>query len=201
MEQERISLESIFGENDVTPYEFPKYTTQIINLANQNCGGTRPSVVGQMSELMKQCPIKEIDYWKDWYLNKYPDAIQNAKEKISNAVNKLKDAIENIDDEMIENWLKDLIFLKTVEGFLFQNAILKLISIKLKLSCRLATPEEESIGIDGYIGDTPVSIKPDTYKTKTSTKHEAIDVQIIYYKKTSKYLHVEYQLDSFLEDA
>lgn len=33
-------------------YVFPKYTTQIINIANQNAGGTRPKVVGQMSELI-----------------------------------------------------------------------------------------------------------------------------------------------------
>jgi len=30
--------------------DFPKYTTQLINLANQNAAGTRPKVVGQMSE-------------------------------------------------------------------------------------------------------------------------------------------------------
>jgi hypothetical protein len=35
---------------------FPKYTTQIMNLANQNAQGTRPRVVGQMSELVQQCP-------------------------------------------------------------------------------------------------------------------------------------------------
>jgi len=26
---------------------FPKYTTQLMNLANQNAQGTRPSIVGQ----------------------------------------------------------------------------------------------------------------------------------------------------------
>src|SRR3989344_4538581 len=35
--------------------DFPKYTTQIINLANQNSQGTRPRVVGQLSELIKKC--------------------------------------------------------------------------------------------------------------------------------------------------
>jgi len=34
--------------------EFPKYTTQIMNLANQNSHGTRPNVVGQMSALIVQ---------------------------------------------------------------------------------------------------------------------------------------------------
>jgi hypothetical protein len=34
--------------------EFPKYATQIMNLANQNAQGTRPRVVGQMSELIQE---------------------------------------------------------------------------------------------------------------------------------------------------
>ena len=38
------------------PEVFPKYVTQILNLANQNAGGTRPRVVGQMSELIQQFP-------------------------------------------------------------------------------------------------------------------------------------------------
>ena len=33
---------------------FPKYATQIINLANQNAGGTKPKIVGQMSELIQK---------------------------------------------------------------------------------------------------------------------------------------------------
>ena len=35
-------------------YNFPKYTTQIINQASQNMQATRPKVVGQMSELIQQ---------------------------------------------------------------------------------------------------------------------------------------------------
>ena len=31
-------------------YSFPKYSTQIMNLANQNSQGTRAKIVGQMSD-------------------------------------------------------------------------------------------------------------------------------------------------------
>jgi hypothetical protein len=43
-------LSDVVGEEP----EFPKYTTQLMNLANQNAQGTRPRVVGQMSELIKE---------------------------------------------------------------------------------------------------------------------------------------------------
>ena len=47
---------------------------------------------------------------------------------------------------------------------------------------RLATPQEESEGIDGYIGDVPVSIKPSTYKLMNHLQ-DKIDVKIILYEK------------------
>ena len=39
--------------NQSTKAIFPKYTSQLINWANQNAQGTRPAVVGQMSELSR----------------------------------------------------------------------------------------------------------------------------------------------------
>ena len=54
-------IEEISGEAK----QFPKYTTQIINLANQNSQGTRPKVVGQLSELIKECPGKTYLNWKN----------------------------------------------------------------------------------------------------------------------------------------
>lgn len=69
---------------------FPKYTTQLINLANQNAQGTRPRVVGQLSELIKECPEKTYRGWKKWYLSKYPNAIENAVEKIDEMMDNLK---------------------------------------------------------------------------------------------------------------
>ncbi|MCE5300894.1 MAG: MjaI family restriction endonuclease [Spirochaetia bacterium] len=188
----KIPIEEVFEVNEITPCDFPKYTTQIINLANQNAKGTRPSVVGQMSDLIQECPHNEIAEWKKWYLKKHPDAIKNATTKITASVANLKDAIKHIDEDMIRAWVEDLIFVKTAEGLLFQKAILTQLSEKYRKPYRLATPEEESKGIDGFIGEQPVSIKPDTYDVKTSTKHEKISVPIIIYKKTSKYLTLEY---------
>ncbi len=68
---------------------FPKYVTQIINLANQNVQGTRPRVVGQLSEMIQEFPGKTIDEWEQWYLLKQPDAIKNARKKIFDMVENL----------------------------------------------------------------------------------------------------------------
>lgn len=56
---------------------------------------------------------------------------------------------------------------------------------------RLSTPQEESQGIDGFIGETPVSIKPITYKTKNMLA-EQIGATMIYYEKVKDGIKVYY---------
>ncbi len=46
-------------------------------------------------------------------------------------------------------------------------------------------------GIDGYIGNMPVSIKPETYKIKKSLSEE-ISAKLIYYKKVKNGIEVDY---------
>ncbi|MFQ5605152.1 MAG: MjaI family restriction endonuclease [bacterium] len=147
-------------------YDFPKYSTQIINLANQNSQGTRPAVVGQMSELIQQFSGQSIEEWEKWYLEKHPEAIQKATEKIRKMIKNLQSAMEQIDEQMIENWVKDLVLIKTYIGLQFQEAILIKLSQLHQTSYRLASREEESQGIDGFVGKMPVSIKPESYKSK-----------------------------------
>ncbi len=170
---------------------FPKYVTQIINLANQNAQGTRPRVVGQLSDLIQEFSGKTIKEWEKWYVQKYPDAIKNAKEKISEMVANLKDTINKIDEDMVNEWVKDLVIVKTFLGLKFQEAILKKVSDIKGFDYRLSDNLAESKGIDGYIGDIPVSIKPDTYQTKKSLR-EDIAVKIIYYKKVKDGIVVDY---------
>ena len=51
---EKIRNEELFDVLIGEKKEFPKYTTQIINLANQNAQGTRPNVVGQLSDMIQE---------------------------------------------------------------------------------------------------------------------------------------------------
>lgn len=170
--------------------DFPLYTTQLINLANQNAQGTRPRVVGQLTELIKECPERTYEGWKKWYLSKYPNAIENATERINEMMDKLKGAIKLIDKSMIKKWAEDLILEKTFVGLRFHEAILKKVASIKNTNCRLAEPKEESQGIDGFIGDIPVSIKPITYKTKDALREE-IKAKIIFYNKTKSGLEID----------
>jgi len=171
--------------------EFPKYTTQIMNLANQNAQGTRPRVVGKMSELIQQFPKDTYEEWVNWYSERMPNAIDQATEKIFLMIKNLDSAFSLIDKKMVRAWVEDLVITKTFIGFCFQESILKTISKRKRVNYRSSTPEEESKGIDGYIGDVPVSIKPVTYKTK-SMLQENIEAKMIFYDKKKDGIIVEY---------
>jgi len=187
----KITNEEIRKYLDIETPDFPKYVAPLINLANQYAQGTRPKVVGQMSELIQEFEGKTLSEWEKWYLEKKPDAIRNATEKILQKLKELKNSLNKIDRKMVEQWVKDLVIVKTFVGLRFQEAILKKGAELKKVNYRLAEPDEESKGIDGYIGEIPVSIKPYTYDVKALLP-EHIEVKIIYYKKIDDGIEVDY---------
>ena len=190
----RISKKEIIAYNNVKAEDFPKYTTQLINLANQNAKGTRPNVVGQMSELFpeynKQTDDVSLTGWEDWYMEQHPGSIENATDKIYGQIENIKKAIQLIDRDMIVAWVKDLIITKTYNGLYVQKAILSEIAKRKQSELRFATPAEESKGIDGFIGGTAYSVKPDTYKTMDRLS-EQIKCKMIYYTKTETGFKIE----------
>lgn len=191
MKKIKISNDKVAELSNAPIYDFPKYVTQIINLVNSNAGGTRPKVVGQMSELVKEFDGKDINEWIEWYTNRYPTAITNATEKIWNMYGLMKDAFDAITKDMIEEWVKDLVYSKTYCGLRFQTAIISSIATDLGKEWREATPEEEAKGIDGFIGNKPLQIKSITYKLETRLS-EIIDVPIVYYDKKKDGINIEY---------
>lgn len=68
-----LKNENIESYNESDTFSFPKYTSQLINWANQNAQGTRPVVVGQMSELFPEFMSSgeeiTIENWHDFIHN------------------------------------------------------------------------------------------------------------------------------------
>ncbi len=165
-----------------SPSEFPKYTTQIINLANQNSQATRPKNVGQMTELIQEFPGKSFEEWVEWYQERYPNAIDDATEKIISMIENFNEAFPKIDRTMVKAWVKDLVLVKTFVGLRFQEAILRKLSEIKGCDYRLSEPHEESQGIDGFVGDEAYSIKPSTYDSMQYLS-ESIEVKMVIYEK------------------
>jgi hypothetical protein len=162
--------------------QFPKYTSQLMNLANQNPQGTRPRVVGQMTDLFQEFTGSEFEAWEAWYEAQKPGAIEEATDRVYGMITLLQEAIQLVDRELVQRWVKDIVVTKTFVGLSFQEAILSKIAQVKDTTYRRSTPEEESKGIDGYIGEKPISIKPSTYSTKDMLT-ENIEAEIVYYDK------------------
>ena len=170
---------------------FPKYTTQLMNLANSNAQGTRPKIVGQMSDLIQEFEGKTFEEWAIWYQERYPDAIEKATDKVFEMIEIFKKSIELIDKKLISEWVEYLVLNKTFAGLNFQEAILKKVAEIKETAYEFSTKQEESKGIDGYIDTIPVSIKPITYKTQNHLL-ENINVSMIFYDKKKDGVVIEF---------
>ena len=172
-------------------YTYPKYATQIMNLANQNSQGTRAKIVGQMSELIQEFEGSTLSEWEKWYLESHPDAIDKATKRVYAMITSFQEAILTIDEEIVREWIEELIIVKTFSGLKFQEAILKKISQHFNKPYRLGNPEEESEHIDGYIGDNPISIKPISFQTQMGLNYD-INIPIAFYEKRKNEIVIEF---------
>lgn len=170
--------------------ELPRYASSMINSANRMSQATRPRNVGQMSDLINEFPGQSFDEWAKWYQSKYPDAIQNATDAIMGMIANYRQLIPKIDENMVREWVEDLILVKTFTGLKFQEAVFKYLANLKNLEYRKSTPEEESQGIDGYLDNVAYSIKPESYSYMDLL--ENLGVQIIYYKKTQDGIEFEF---------
>lgn len=196
MKKIKISNSEVEKLSNVSKYPFPKYATQIINLLNSNAQGTRPAVVGQMSELIQEFQGKTLEEWIEWYSVKQPDAVEKATDKIFAMYQQMSEAFAAIDRPMIEAWVKDLVYNKTYCGLKFQCAVLAYLADRYHKEWRLANIEEEAQGIDGIIGEIPVQIKSSTYKLEARLA-ENIQTPIVYYDKKKDGIIIEFDSKIF----
>lgn len=197
--KKKISNQEVAALSNASVYPFPKYTTMLINQINQTAQGTRPKVVGQMSDLIQEFDGQTLEEWKKWYDSKQPEAIEKATAKIYAQFLKLKEAMNQIDENLIREWVKDLVYNKTFCGLKVQQAVISFIAEELgkQGKWRLANKDEEKEGIDGYIDGKPVQVKSSTYKTEAQLK-EIIKAPIVYYEKKKSGLEIEFNPDDFI---
>ena len=135
-----------------------------------------------MSDLIQEFPGQTFEEWVMWYQERYPDAIDEATDRIISMIENFNEAVDKIDRNLVKSWVADLILVKTFTGLRFQEAILKKLAEIKSCDYRLAEPHEESQGIDGFVGEEAYSIKPSTYDA-IPTVAESIEVKMIFYEK------------------
>lgn len=200
MEKMNIKNKELYDQSSLREEGFPKYSTQIINIANQNSRGTRPENVGKLSELFKEDKFDTLEVWKEWYLANYPDNVGVATSKIKKMIANMRKVLKQIDDDMITKWVEDLIFRKTFNGLIIQESILKFLAKKYEMEYTPATKDDESQHIDGYLGKIPISVKPHTWKDMKNLPFDLNELLVVFYKKNKASVKIEYEPEK-LEEA
>lgn len=141
---------------------WPKYATQLMNIANQNCKGTSPSNVGSIKETwleMKSQSIKgTLENWTNYYNNKFGEQLlEAAGKKIYNMLINMN--ISWITEEMCIDYAKEIVYNKTHMGMGGEEMALEVVANYFGKPLRYSTAGEESQGIDGWIGDKPTQVK------------------------------------------
>lgn len=161
-----------------------------MNTANQNAQATRPKVVGSMNEIIaefrNEYPDGSYEDWVTFYNEEYngEKRIEEATQKTHTMIQQMRDAMDQIDEAMVHRWIEDLVLYKTYLGFDTQEAIFRKLADEYDRDYTRASAADESKGIDGYLDEQPVSIKPATYKQKDRLQ-EDIQAPIVYYEEFS----------------
>lgn len=167
-------------------FQFPKYAQTILNAAMNTAGANKAHTVGQTSEIWKEFrrefPDGDYEDWVTFYNEEYDGEkrIEDAMTKTYQMLSNFKDVIDLIDKTMVREYVRELIYYKTPQGFDDEKVIFEKLAEVYGREYHAGTAEEEPEGIDGYLDDQPISIKSESYKRKGTP--DDISAPIVYYK-------------------
>lgn len=178
---------------------WPKYSTQILNMANQNAKSTSVKTVGSMKEMwmdMRKQGIRgTLDNWTTYYNSVRGEAtLITAGKTLYTMVVKMN--LQNIiTEDMCIDYVKEMVYNKTHMGMAGEEMAIEVVANYLKRSYRFSTKEEEARGIDGWIENIPVQVKPND-SPKIPHIPNGVDTQKVLFityenKKMSCYIHNE----------
>ena len=130
--------------------------------------------------------------------NHYPNGIQKATDEAWAMFVKMRNSLNTVTKDDIRKWEEDFVYSKTYDGLMVQNAIITKIANDIgSQNFRLATPEEERQGIDGFINDHPVQIKSETYDRTGKLHNEELQCVVVSYTKKAKSILFDYNPEDF----
>ncbi|NBP59256.1 MjaI family restriction endonuclease, partial [bacterium] len=120
-------------------------------------------------------------------LNTEEKLIDSGK-KLFSMLQKFKDAINSLDEEDCIEYVKEVTYNKSVMGFSYEEIAIETVANYFNLPYRYSTEEEESQGIDGYVGEKPVQVKKSGSAKKNHVRNHANEFKtlVILYDEENK---------------
>lgn len=185
-------IEILRGEKS----EFPKYTGQLLNLANQTAKSTRQSLVGDMNSLLDEFeenhPNGTFEEWKEFYLNEHDgkEKLAESAAELFEMIEKMQEAIMEIDEEMAHEFVHEMVLYKTFLGNDVTRVVLEKLAELYKMEYTIASEEDT---VDAYLGDQPLQIisSEEQPMLKSSPRHESIPAVIYQINSPDRSLEVD----------
>ncbi len=157
----------------------PKYLYSFINKANDISKATSAKKIGHLHVYYDQKKFRSLNEWKNWYNKKHSNAI---KEAVNTIYNVMKEGIGGTPRRNLRKYIRifveDLVYNRTFTGLKIQEAILTKMAEMKNKNYKWSSGKEDLSGIDGYIGNIPVSIKPDSSEMKKRAGTKRMDYSI-----------------------
>lgn len=193
----KISAKSFQAVTQRNRCDFPLYSKPILNIATQNSKATGVKVVGSMKDQWMQFMAtrsRSVEDWESWYMsNGGPAKIQAATDRLYDMLTKMPVDHKVFTRALAHDYIMDLVINKTHYGMSGEYHAVLAAARHFDLPHRFSTPEEESQGIDAWIGPHPVQVKPhDSVRMHHVRNHADTDqTLVITYeaKKDCCYIH------------
>jgi len=176
--------------------EWPRYATQLLNIAGQNSQAFRPKYIGSCKDAwlkMRSDGIKgTLSEWEKYHSDNFgSECLVEAGKKIHDMIVKMN--VGNITEEMCIDYVKEVVYNKTHMGMGGEEVAVRVVADYYGLPYRFSTAEEESQGIDGWAGDYPIQVKPhdSAFKGHVHNHPDKDKVLLVTYvpKKTQCFIH------------
>lgn len=193
----KISAKSFQAVTQRNRCEFPLYSKPILNIATQNSKATQVKIVGSMKDQWMQFMAtrgRSVIDWETWYMaNGGQTKIDRATDKLYEMLSKMPVDHAVFTRDLANLYILDLVINKTHYGMSGEYHAVLAAAAHFNLPHRFSNAEEESQGIDAWIGDHPVQVKPhDSVKMHHVYNHaDANRTLVITYesKKDCCYIH------------
>ncbi len=154
--------------------------------------------IGSLYDLFMYHRPKNISTWRKLVEKEYGEDIQIQIDNMTSRLLKMttffssRPAKRKTRKEM-ESYAYNFLIINTFYGFVFQFGSLQCVAKKLKLSYRFGTDDEDSKGIDGYIGKKAVNVKPFSYCYSSGQKYLDKNIPLVFYELTDSHVIINYE--------
>lgn len=170
------------------------YVSGFLNFANRMSQATRVKNLGSTSQLFRafrqsEGAVTSLHDWERFYTNQVVnedqqsglEAISTAGARLYAQVDRIRAELDQITPQECEDYVRDLVIDKSFIGHGIEEAVLRKIAEKTGRIFTPSTLDDERRGIDGYLDDEPVSVKPASYRADENTHDTPLPAKVFYY--------------------